>query len=115
VTDGLSNSFMIFEIAGRPIIYLQGNLDPEPPSADQLQGLGWADRSNFFAVDGHSRCGKGEFINCRNYEEIYAFHPGIANFTYGDGSVHSVGEDIDPVVFAAMHSRSGGEVVSEVP
>lgn len=112
VTDGLSNSMMIFEIAGRPKYYLKG-VETENPS--QAQGLGWADRSNFFGIDGSSKCGDGQFVNCHNFEEIYSFHTGVANFTYGDGSVHSLSEDIDPVVFAALHSRDGGEIISEVP
>lgn len=112
VTDGLSNSFMIFEDAGRPIRYFQGAPTGE---ADSSHGLGWADRSNFMSIHGSSRCGDSMMINCNNFEEIYSFHPGIANFTYGDGSVHSVTEDIDPVIFAALHSRDGGEIISEVP
>ena len=42
-----------------------------------------------------------------------SFHKGGANFAYGDGSVHLIGEDIDPVVYVALGTRNGGESVSQ--
>ena len=109
VTDGLSNSFMIFEDAGRPLVYRQGVLQI---GESNNHGLGWADRSNFIAIHGDDDCGDSMMINCFNIEEVYGFHTSGVNFVYGDGSVHFVGEDIDPIVFAAFHSRAGGEIVN---
>lgn len=40
-------------------------------------------------------------------------HAGGANFVFCDTSVHLIGEDIDPVVFAALCTTDGGEPVTE--
>ncbi len=108
VTDGLSNSFLIFEDAGRPLVYRQGVLQDGERNG---HGLGWADRSNFIAIHGDDDCGDTMMINCFNIEEVYGFHTNGVNFAFADGSVHFVSEDINPIVFAALHSRAGGEVV----
>lgn len=109
VTDGLSNSVMIFEDAGRPLVYRQGVLQQGESNS---HGLGWADRQNFIAIHGDEDCGESMMINCFNIEEVYGFHTSGVNLTFADGSVHFVQEDLDPVVFAAMHSRAGDEVIS---
>lgn len=112
VTDGLSNSFMLFEDAGRPLVFRNGaNTGAEP----NTHGISWADRNNFIAVGGSKACGETSLMNCTNLEEIYSFHTSGANFCYGDGSVHFIREDLDPVIFAALHSRAGEEVVTEYP
>lgn len=41
-----------------------------------------------------------------------SLHTGGAQFVYGDGSVHFVGQNIDMVVYRAAASRDGGEAVS---
>jgi prepilin-type N-terminal cleavage/methylation domain-containing protein/prepilin-type processing-associated H-X9-DG protein len=38
-----------------------------------------------------------------------SFHPGGVNFAYADGSVHFLGDDIDPVLYVSLASRDGGE------
>lgn len=117
ITDGTSNSFMLFEVGGRPTIYTRSEIiDGETNSSGRF----WANHANWFAIHGNymdasgddgQNC-EGQLINCTNLEEVYSFHPGGANFTYGDGSVHFVSEDTDIVTFAALHSRAGGEVTS---
>src|SRR5690606_38378529 len=42
-----------------------------------------------------------------------SFHPGGANFVYGDGSVALLQEDIDVPVLLALASRNWGEVVNQ--
>lgn len=119
ISDGLSNSFMLFEIGGRPTVYNRAHL-----VNGQTNSFGrfWANHENWFATHGNftdesgndrNNC-DGQMINCTNLEEVYSFHPGGANFTYGDGSVHFISEDLDIVIFAALHSRAGSEVV-ELP
>lgn len=109
VTDGLSNSFLIFEDGGRPLVYRQGVLQS---GERNNHGLGWADRSNFIGIHGDKDCGESMMINCHNNEEVYSFHVNGVNFTFADGSVRFVGEDLAPIVFAALHSRSGGELIN---
>ena len=40
-------------------------------------------------------------------------HPGIVNHLFGDGSVRSISEDIDPNVYFHLITRRGGEPVQE--
>ena len=45
-------------------------------------------------------------------DEMYALHPGGANVLMGDGSVRFVKQSINLLTWAAMSSRSNGEVIS---
>jgi prepilin-type processing-associated H-X9-DG protein len=42
-----------------------------------------------------------------------SFHPGGANFAYGDGGVKFLADDIAIPIYLALGSRNGGEVTSE--
>ena len=44
--------------------------------------------------------------------EAYGFHTGGANFLLGDGSVHFVRSSVSLATFAALVTRSGGEVAN---
>ena len=110
-TDGLSNTFMLFEDCGRPDHYLQsGVIDDEDPVIDN--GTRWADPSTYFVV-GHSDCGLGTWMNCDNWDEIYSFHPGGANFLYGDGSVSFLTDSLDVDVFISQFTRAAGDIARE--
>ncbi len=43
---------------------------------------------------------------------FWSYHPGIANFLYGDGSVRPIGYDVDFAVFQALSTRAGKEPVA---
>jgi prepilin-type processing-associated H-X9-DG protein len=45
-------------------------------------------------------------------DEMFALHPGGANVLMGDGSVRFVKQQINLLTFAALSSRSNGEVIS---
>ena len=112
-TDGLSYSLMWFEDAGRPIEYLEGGAQGERTS---ITGAAWADRDQYFHV-GHlpspgNRC-SSMIMNCTNNNEIYSFHAGQANFTWGDGSVRALSDDIDPEVFASVFTFAEEDVVQK--
>ena len=118
ITDGTSNSFMLFEVGGRPAVYTRSTLIEGQTNPS---GRFWANNLNWFAIHGNfmNAAGdndldcQGQLINCSNEEEVYSFHPGGANFTFGDGSVHFISEDTDIVTFAALHSRAGDELVDD--
>ena len=117
VTDGMSNSFMIFEDAGRPEKFDQnkalvdGITNAESTATTVATGRNWADHQSFFDV--HETCGGTQMINCTNDNEIYSFHVGGCNFTMGDGSVRLVQESIDPEVFVSLFTRAGSDVVGQ--
>ncbi len=106
VTDGLSNTFVLFEVAGRPDSYLRGGtLEPNRT----ISGARWADDEGPFWV--HSMCNGTQLVNCSNNNEIFAFHTAGANFLYGDGTVRFHSEAIDPETFVSLFTRSAGDLV----
>jgi prepilin-type processing-associated H-X9-DG protein len=42
-----------------------------------------------------------------------SFHPGGVNFSFGDGSVKLIADDIDVDLYLALGSRNGEEVVAQ--
>jgi prepilin-type processing-associated H-X9-DG protein len=110
VTDGMSNSFMLFECCGRPDIW-RGNELVEDPTNPNLaaSGSGWANDLSWYDV--HDECGGGQMINCHNNNEIYSFHPGAANFVFVDASVHFIQQNINPEVFTSLFTRQAEDVV----
>jgi prepilin-type processing-associated H-X9-DG protein len=56
-----------------------------------------------------SKCAKvGVGFSCNNMP-FGSFHPGGANFAYGDGSVTFLRDDLDLQTYLALGSRNGGE------
>jgi prepilin-type processing-associated H-X9-DG protein len=137
VTDGLSNTLMICEDAGKPGVWVKGL--KQLPGVTSSDGWGWADTGNSGAIDGSTAdgmvnnsakkatagspasafcptagaCNGPAFINVNNSSEIFAFHSGGANFVLGDGSVRFISENISAAVFIAASTRNCGEVVGE--
>lgn len=116
VTDGLSNTMLVLESAGRAHWYVNGRMyDPEPNFGgwfDYWAGTnsGWA---YGFQDDGLTRFGP-RVINASNkWANPYAFHAAGINTVLADGSVRFVAEQMDAVTFFSACSRAGGEVNSE--
>jgi len=110
ITDGLSNTTLITERAGRPKHWQAGRHVPG------LSGTGgaWA-AAAFIGLqgaqwDGSSRGGPCA-INCINDMEVYSFHPGGANAVFADGSVRFLRAGMNIRFLAALITRDGGEVV----
>jgi prepilin-type N-terminal cleavage/methylation domain-containing protein/prepilin-type processing-associated H-X9-DG protein len=47
--------------------------------------------------------------------EAYSFHTGGANFTFGDGSVRFLSQEIDIRSFAQLVTREGSEIITNLP
>jgi prepilin-type N-terminal cleavage/methylation domain-containing protein/prepilin-type processing-associated H-X9-DG protein len=134
-TDGTSNTILIAEDAGRPQLYRNGRPVGSPAGAPpvRVNGGGWARASSDFDLKGSSSDG-ATFpgpcaVNCTNGRDVgdvypdpvfgsngtgetYSFHTGGANLLMGDGSVHFVNAGVNIVVYAALVTRDGGEVIS---
>jgi len=106
VRDGLSNTFLLIEDAGRPQEYV-GRLPTGNTTGTDFR---WANWQLYVVIDQY--CGQAQLFNCTNSSEIYGFHDGGANFLFGDGSVHFLSESIDADVFVSLLTGSAGEVVT---
>jgi len=126
VTDGLSNTIMVSECAGRPQLFQKGMLVPDgsPKTWSSTAtkpfptGGVWASHNKGFLIDGAQTNGYTNSlgpcaINCSNDSELYSFHTGIVNALMGDGSVRSLGASTAMQLVISLVTSSGGEVVSE--
>jgi prepilin-type N-terminal cleavage/methylation domain-containing protein/prepilin-type processing-associated H-X9-DG protein len=131
ITDGLSNTIMIAEDAGRNDLWVGTQKDAtdaladkdnpdvgvgSAPKAGQVTGGPWAQPRNqivMFGFNAASRSfGGTQMINATNDGEPYSFHRGVANFAFGDGSVRTINQNIDADTFISLVTRSGGEPVT---
>jgi type II secretory pathway pseudopilin PulG len=99
VDDGLSNTAMIVEQAGKPLAYNVGGAIADAAPTEGAWGAG--DYSSIFA-DG---------VNRNNYSGVYGFHIG-AHAAMADGSVHLWLAEMAPEVVVALLSRDAGEIVT---
>jgi prepilin-type N-terminal cleavage/methylation domain-containing protein/prepilin-type processing-associated H-X9-DG protein len=108
IPDGLSNTLLVVEDAGRPEYWLYGKKQSSLSSNPR-----WADPNERITVQWNSSaCTKGRhFFNCNNDNEIYSFHnSGTAgNFLFGDGAVRTIRDSIPGPTFKALFTRAGGE------
>jgi len=133
-TDGLSNTLLIDEIAGRPRYYVKGKQvnNPRSPAGFETFTLqpGWAawaspNALNLYASnadcteegarhDGTTPAPQRTcMVNCCNSEGMYSFHTGLAHSLLGDGSVRAISANINVDLLINLHTRDGGEVIGE--
>jgi prepilin-type N-terminal cleavage/methylation domain-containing protein/prepilin-type processing-associated H-X9-DG protein len=112
VTDGTSNTIMVAESAGRNHLWVMGKMI----STGGTTGA-WANPDDTIVVWGFNPatktfpgpCG----VNCTNNHEVYAFHPGVANVLFADGSTRSLKAGLDVNILIALMTRASGEVIPE--
>ncbi|TWU47796.1 hypothetical protein Poly59_46380 [Rubripirellula reticaptiva] len=125
VFDGLSNTMLLTEDAGRPQFYVNGRLGPSTNdngcgnlnvANGRAKGGGWADPQNFIPLHGFSddglSCSGPWAINKTNNNEAYSFHPGGLQINLADGSTHFISEQIDIEVYASLITKAELEVIS---
>ena len=123
ISDGLSNTMLAYECAGKPDHYVRGKLAftfPNPSSpqvADRWFSHGaWAGFMNMRIIS--FRGDQQDFdgpcvINCHNgWNAVYSFHPGGVNTLVCDGSVRFLKESTAKSVIRGYVSRAGGEILS---
>jgi prepilin-type N-terminal cleavage/methylation domain-containing protein len=116
VTDGTSETALVWEIAARPDLYLHGKKIGGP-----VPGGGWADvlnAENWFAGSDSNGAKPGTCaINCTNAPEtgVYSFHPGGVQVLLTDGSVNFVNENCSVEMFVDLVTYQGGQPIQVDP
>jgi prepilin-type N-terminal cleavage/methylation domain-containing protein len=135
-TDGLSQTILAAESAGRPFLYRKtGRADDATNTfpALRVNGGGWVRPASDISVDGSNLTGatfrssptavvnatNGESILTAAYgsgyygsdggSEVFAFHPGGALVVFGDGSTRLIAKDVTIRVFSSLVTRAGNE------
>ncbi len=119
VIDGLSNTILFGEQAGRQKLFFNGRSVPGSTLNDggltlncyygdhniarRLRGYSGATITD----PGQQGCSA---INVFNENGLYSFHPGGVQLAMGDGSVRFLSESVSSTVFAAQVTRDDGEV-----
>jgi prepilin-type N-terminal cleavage/methylation domain-containing protein/prepilin-type processing-associated H-X9-DG protein len=114
-TDGMSNTLLVGELAGRPQHWVMGRQQPTNALLNWANWWGpWASFNSViyktWSDDGFTPGGYCT-INCNNSWGIYGFHPAGANVLLVDGSVHFLGVQLDRDIFAALVTRSGNDAI----
>jgi prepilin-type N-terminal cleavage/methylation domain-containing protein/prepilin-type processing-associated H-X9-DG protein len=113
VTDGLSQTILLVEDAGRPQLWRRGTA-----AVGIAANAGWADPNYEIALDGSDTLltGPGQalgtcVINCTNNNEAYSFHPRGVHLLFADGAVRLISESLSPHTFAALTTRASHDAV----
>lgn len=130
VSDGLSNTFAMYEKAGRNNVWCNGVMQQTSSTIPSIGGAtgqvvirsisgggGWASWFNYEWVGGTlpngGSTGNGGpcVVNCANTDGsgAYSFHVGGAHCLMGDGSVHFLSGNIDAGVFAFGITQANGD------
>lgn len=139
ITDGTSNTFMLYEDTGRSS-KMQGTGNYAAPTTDYAPDLNapapyvqgarrswrWGDPDNAAGVAtgiNNNKNGGFDTVSCgssaswRKHDcgpnnEIFSWHPGGANACFADGSVRFVKDTTNKAIVRALVTRNGGEVIS---
>jgi prepilin-type N-terminal cleavage/methylation domain-containing protein/prepilin-type processing-associated H-X9-DG protein len=122
ITDGTSNTLLLVEDGGRNQYWEMGRYIGTTRPSDLIVGESgaWAVPASHLNVSGFNAAniGTGDplqpgpcAVNCTNDQEIYAFHPGIANVLLADGSVRPLRAGTDINIVVALITRNHGEVI----
>jgi type II secretory pathway pseudopilin PulG len=104
IVDGLSNTVLLIENAGRPQLWERGRMSPE---LETLSG-GWANPQTIIEYDGDVNCP----VNCANNDAVYSFHPDLSHLLFADGHLQTVSAGgIDTKVLIAMLTPNWGGTV----
>jgi prepilin-type N-terminal cleavage/methylation domain-containing protein len=112
ITDGLANTLMLAEDAGRNQGWEMGK-----PGPDLGDAGAWANPGDTIVVSGYNPA-TGTIpgpvaINGTNSQNVYSFHGPMAGSVFGDGSVRFLKGTTSLDVLIALTTRSCGEVVPE--
>ena len=119
VTDGLSNTVLVVEQAGRPTWYsadpAAGRSGREPWDWDQgrfhapLTPWSRPDPPLLYGASNYAASWRAP-INQTNVQSLYSFHSGV-NALLGDASVRVLGEATSADLVASLLTREAGDVL----
>jgi prepilin-type processing-associated H-X9-DG protein len=111
ITDGLSNTMMFAESAGRPTEWRAGVRHTILITNINHDGNWAGGNAPYLGVFNASGTGPGDVgVNANNFQGMYGFHTGGANAAFADGSVRFVSARTAIRPFLAMLTRANGEV-----
>ncbi len=118
VTDGTSNTFVMFELADKTAAWKAGVMTSPP--ANQIYNNSnngtWGNGGGNTSIRGWDATGTIQFgpycVNKNNSTTPYSFHPGGAYVVMADGSVQFLNENVRAEVVSRLITYSGGEVIS---
>jgi prepilin-type N-terminal cleavage/methylation domain-containing protein len=112
ITDGMSNSFMMGEL-----------VDTECPIGEPCKLRPWYNRPWYLGgyrnspyhmrsvfTSPNAKLSKG--LAAFTERPFSSLHPGIVQFAYCDGSVHTISESIDYLTYLGLGSVNGGEIIN---
>ena len=102
VRDGLSQTILLLENAGKPVCYRQGRR-----ASCTITRFRWASPNLWMTIN--DVCGRDQLVNCSNNSRPYSFHPAGLNVAHADGSVHFLNQQIDPDVFISRITLAAGD------
>jgi len=125
VIDGLSNTLMVYESAGRTESYVNG-VKTAPPAWWNKDYRAWTGNLNSswlypaqFTLDPSGGAPTvswfvgSDILNTHNWNTPYSFHTGGLHIILADGSTRFLNENVDIGVINAITSINGSEVLSD--
>jgi prepilin-type N-terminal cleavage/methylation domain-containing protein len=107
VKDGLSNTWMWVESAGKPYVYERTAFVTIDASANSR--FRWASFQTWLVLNDY--CQGGQIINCDNISKPYSFHTLGTNVAYADASVRFHRQDMSPQLIVSLLTMAGREIV----
>ncbi|UUO09033.1 DUF1559 domain-containing protein [Blastopirellula sp. J2-11] len=119
ITDGTSNTVLLFEMSGKPDRWTLGKRQPTSTSARFYQHGPWAGNNgvgifNWQADATVNQCDDcDKYLNIDNMYSPYGFHPGIVVIVLADGSTRGIAETLEMQTFLDLCRKSDGNVLGE--
>lgn len=114
ISDGISNTMMLFECTNRPKKFDVGKVpgDPNASPREPILGSRWADSESVIWI--RDICNEGQMFNCTNHRQVFSMHSGGSNFLYGDGTVRFHSDSMSPEAFVSRFTSNAGDIVDSL-
>ena len=116
ITDGLSNTILVFEQGGPAAQWCNGRMIS---GLNQVNGAWWGAWAAFNGpqVQGYDDSCTQPIgtcaVNCNNGRGVYAFHPGGAHVLMADGSGHLLSTSTSLNVLYALATLANGDSIAD--